>query len=115
MLEYRVRSNGCFFTCAYTRNRHRPWALAGGNEGSPNRAEVIRSDGRVETYAVVTALEVNEDDVIRITTGSGGGYGDPARRPRELVREDVRNGFLDEEQARAAYGFAPEDDRRGGG
>ena len=26
VLEYRVRSNGCFFTCAYTRNRHPPWA-----------------------------------------------------------------------------------------
>ena len=22
VLDYRVRSNGCFFTCAYTRNKH---------------------------------------------------------------------------------------------
>ena len=91
VLEYRVRSNGCFFTCAYTRNRHKPWALEGGLEGSPNYAEVIRANGAVETYAVVTALEVNENDVIRIHTGNGGGYGDPtqtaarerARRPQE--------------------------------
>ena len=81
MLEYRVRSNGCFFTCAYTRNKHRPWPLAGGREGSPNYAEVIRArTGRVGDYAVVTALEVNEDDVIRIHTGNGGGYGDPLSR-----------------------------------
>ena len=44
-LDYRVRSNGCFFTCAYTRNKHRPWPLDGGREGSPNYAEVIRADG----------------------------------------------------------------------
>ena len=105
VLDYRVRSDGCFFTCAYTRNKHRPWPLAGGREGSPNYAEVIRADGSVEQYAVVTALEVNEGDVIRLHTGTGGGYGDPRRRPRELVLEDVRNGFVSDEQARTVYGL----------
>jgi N-methylhydantoinase B len=105
VLEYRVRSNGCFFTCAYTRNKHKPWALQGGREGSPNYAEVVRADGTVEEFAVVTALEVNEGDVIRIHTGHGGGYGDPKLRPHEQVLEDLRNGFTTEEQARAVYGL----------
>jgi N-methylhydantoinase B len=104
VLDYRVRSNGCFFTCAYTRNKHLPWPLHGGREGSPNYAEVIRSDGSVAEYAVVTALDVNEGDVIRIHTGDGGGYGDPRRRRRELVLEDVRNGYVTEEVARTVYG-----------
>jgi N-methylhydantoinase B len=103
VLDYRVRSNGCFFTCAYTRNKHLPWPLHSGREGSPNYAEVIRSDGNVEEYAVVTALDVNEDDVIRIHTGDGGGYGDPQRRRRELVLDDVRNGYVSEEVARTVY------------
>jgi len=105
VLDYRVRSDGCFFTCAYTRNRHKPWPLDGGREGSPNYVEVIRADGRVEEYAVVTALEVNEGDVIRIHTGNGGGYGDPHRRPREYVLDDLRNGYLGEERARSVYGL----------
>jgi N-methylhydantoinase B len=105
VLEYRVRSDGCFFTCAYTRNRHKPWPLAGGHEGSPNYAEVIRRDGTVEQHAVVTALDVNEGDVIRIHTGNGGGYGDPRRRPRELVLEDVRNGLVTAARAEAVYGL----------
>jgi N-methylhydantoinase B len=105
VVEYRVRSNGCFFTCAYTRNKHKPWALDGGREGSPNYAEVVRTDGTVEEFAVVTALEVNEGDVIRIHTGHGGGYGDPKLRPREQVLEDLRNGFTTDEQARAVYGL----------
>jgi N-methylhydantoinase B len=104
VLEYRVRSDGCFFTCAYTRNKHRPWALEGGLEGSPNYVEVVRADGSVETYAVVTTLEVNHDDVIRIHTGSGGGHGDPGRRSRAKVLEDLENGFLSEQRARAVYG-----------
>ena len=104
LLDYRVRSDGCFFTCAYTRNRHPPWGLAKGLDGSPNYAEVIRRDGSVERYAVVTALEVNEGDVIRIRTGSGGGYGDPRERPRELVLDDLRNGLLTPDRAREIYG-----------
>jgi N-methylhydantoinase B len=104
VLDYRVRSNGCFFTCAYTRNKHKPWPLAGGSEGSPNYVEVIRRDGNVETYAVVTALDVDEGDVIRIHTANGGGYGDPKRRPCERLLDDVRNGYVTEETARAVYG-----------
>ena len=106
VLDYRVRSNGCFFTCAYTRYKHKPWPLAGGVEGAPNYAEVIRKDGTVEEYAVVTALEVNEGDVIRIHTGNGGGYGDPKRRSHEAVLEDIRNGFVTADRARDVYGVA---------
>ena len=66
---------------------------------------MIRKDGSVEDYAVVTALEVNEGDVIRLHTATGGGYGDPLHRPRELVLDDLRNGYLTEEQARTVYGL----------
>jgi len=106
VLDYRVRSNGCFFTCAYTRNKHKPWSLEDGREGSPNYVEVIRGDGSVEEYALVTALEVNEGDVIRLHTANGAGYGDPRRRPRELVLADLRDGYISEETARTVYGTA---------
>ena len=105
VVEYRVRSDGCFFTCSYTRNRHLPWAIEGGVEGSSNVAEVIRRDGTSETYAVVTGLTVNEGDVIRIRTGNGGGFGDPRDRSRAAVEADVRNGLLSAERAREVYGY----------
>ncbi len=104
VVEYRVRSNGCFFTCAYTRNTHKPWALEGGREGAPNYAEVVRAGGSVEEYAVVTALEVNEGDVIRIHTGHGGGYGDPLRRDPAAVASDALNDYVSLEDARSLYG-----------
>jgi len=103
VLDYRVRADGCFFTCAYTRNKHKPWALRGGREGSPNYVEIIRRDGSVERHAVVTAAQVNDGDIIRVHTGSGGGQGDPRRRLRELVREDLRNGYITDEIARSVY------------
>jgi N-methylhydantoinase B len=105
VLDYQVRSDNCFFTCAYTRNKNRPWGLAGGADGAPNYAEVLRADGRVESFAVTTGLRVDEGDVIRIHTGSGGGYGDPRERDPELVRADVRNGLISAERAREVYGI----------
>ena len=109
VVEYRVRSDGCFFTCSYTRNRHLPWAIEGGVEGSPNVAEVIRRDGSREEYAVVTGLTVNEGDVIRIRTGNGGGFGDPRDRDRAAVEADLRNGLLTTDRAREIYGHARAD------
>lgn len=104
VLDYRVRSDGCSFTCAYTRNIHKPWSLEGGREGSANYVEVLRKDGSREKFAVVTALSVNKDDVIRIHTASGGGYGDPRKRSREKVLQDVKFGYISEEQAKEVYG-----------
>jgi N-methylhydantoinase B len=53
----------------------------------------------------VTALRVDEDDVIRIHTANGGGYGEPRRRRRELVIDDLHNGYVTKEIARSVYGL----------
>jgi N-methylhydantoinase B len=105
VLEYRVRAGGCVLTCAYTRSRRRPWALAGGAEGSSNFVDVIRTGGARERHAVATMIPLEEGDVVRINTGSGAGYGDPRERPRELVLRDLRDGLLGERRARDVYGF----------
>jgi N-methylhydantoinase B len=108
LLEYRVRADDCFLTVAYTRDINRPWPLDGGREGTSNYTEVIRTNGSVERHAVVTALRVNEGDVIRIYTGNGAGYGDPRERPPELVAADVRAGLISPARAREVYGTAEE-------
>jgi N-methylhydantoinase B len=45
--------------------------------------------------------------VIRIMTGTGAGWGDPRQRDPGLVRDDLRNGYITEEQARKYYGVDP--------
>ena len=104
VLEYRVRGNDCFLTCAYTRSTHPPWGQGGGRDGSPNLVEVVRRDGTLERHAVVTTLPLRTGDVIRIRTGNGGGFGPPAERARERVLEDLRDGLVSSEVAAAVYG-----------
>jgi len=106
VLDYRVRSDNCFLTASYSRNKHRPWASHGGREGSSNRIEVIRANGHRESYAIVSGLALNRNDVIRIITANGGGYGDPAQRAHDSIAEDLRNGLITAEQAAEEYGFS---------
>lgn len=105
-MDYRVRSDGTFLTCGYTRNRIRPWSLAGANEGTPNYIEVRRKAGGTERYAFATGVALKEGDVIRIVTGNGGGYGDPAKRDPADIAEDVKNGYITPERAKAIYAKA---------
>jgi len=105
-LDYRVRADGGFLTAGYTRSRFPAWGVDGGRDGSPNRVEVIRADGRAESYSFVSGLTVNRDDVIRVLTGSGGGLGDPRTRDPVAVARDVRDGYITATRAREVYGHA---------
>lgn len=105
-LDYRIRRDDSFLTLGYTRSRILPWSLDGGNEGSANYALVLRKDGTLERYAFASGIRVDTGDVIRVITGAGGGVGDPKERDPALVREDIRNGYLTAERARAVYGVS---------
>jgi N-methylhydantoinase B len=109
-IDYRMRSDNAWLTVAYTRSKVLPWPLKGGYEGSRNHVEIVRSDGSIEDYSVVSGLTVNKGEIIRVLTATGAGWGDPMRRDLELVKQDVRNGYVTLEQAEKYYGvvFDPE-------
>lgn len=104
VLDYRITSEEAQLTYSATRTVSRPWSLEKGHEGSCNRAEVHRHDGRVETYSMVTGLKVAKGELIRLVSGTGGGYGDPKRREPARLMDDIRNGYVTREQARRDYG-----------
>jgi N-methylhydantoinase B len=62
VLDYRITSDEAFLTYSATRTRSRPWGLAGGQPGSCNRAEVLRADGSVEVYSMVTAIRAQRGE-----------------------------------------------------
>ena len=43
-------------------------------------------------------------DRVRMSTGGGGGYGDPKERPLEFIQRDVIRGFVSRESAHDDYG-----------
>ena len=70
-----------------------------------------RSDGATERYSFVTGLTVNTNDVIRVTTGCGGGFGDPGERDRLAIENDIRDGYVTSDRARELYGFDASTDK----
>ena len=56
--------------------------------------------------------ELAEGDRVAIVTGSGGGYGNAYLRPPEAVRDDVLDGFITVDAARADYGVIVSPDGR---
>ncbi len=109
-IDYRIRSDNAWLTVAYTRDKNPPWPLKGGQPGSPNHVLIRRTNGTVERHAVVSGLTLHTDDVIQVMTGTGAGWGNPLERPLELVKEDVKNGYVTLEQAEKYYGVVLDPD-----
>jgi N-methylhydantoinase B len=102
-IDYRIKSDNAWLTVAYTRDKNPPWPLKGGQPGSPNHVLIKRANGETERHAVTSGLTLNTDDVIQVMTGTGAGWGDPMERPLELVKQDLKNGYISLEQANQYY------------
>lgn len=106
-LDYRIDADSFTITGSFGRFKFPPWAMEAGRPGSRNELQIIRADGSVETMGKVTGLPLKRGDLVRMTTASGGGWGDPKRRDREEVRADVRNQYITAAQAAEYYGVDP--------
>jgi N-methylhydantoinase B/oxoprolinase/acetone carboxylase alpha subunit len=89
-----------------------PPGLFGGHPGSANRFGVERR-GRDRTFkerfktaspSKFSNVQTRAGDVLIVTQGGGGGYGDPLERDPQLVVADVLDGYVSRERARTDYG-----------
>ncbi len=63
------------------RRRTAPFGLAGGGDGAPGRARVLRSDGGVTELTARDRTRVEPGDLFVIETPGGGGYGAAENTP----------------------------------
>ena len=81
------------------------FGLHGGGAGSLNSIRFRYPDGREHVPLSLDLITgVPRGVVYRQLAGGGGGYGDPRRRPAELVAEEVGNGIISVSAARELYG-----------
>lgn len=106
--HYRVRADNNFLSVGYTRSRIPPWGADGGLDGTPNYVEVLRPGRAPERYSFGTDIPLNTDDVVRVVTGNGGGFGDPKKRSAAAIADDIKNGYLTAERAAEIYGYHSE-------
>ena len=63
------------------RRRTVPFGLAGGGDGAPGRARVLRANGGVSELTARDRTRVEPGDLFMIETPGGGGYGAPEKTP----------------------------------
>lgn len=92
-LTYRV-AVPCKVTINCERTQCPPWGIAGGGNGAPNTA-VIKPKAAPERVVLKgTEIPLEPGDVVTFETAGGGGYGNPAERPRAAIDSDLRQGFV---------------------
>ena len=69
------------------------------NPGSPDEQKYV---------GIISNVMLQEGDVVRVETGSAGGAGDPLKRDRLRVMNDLRNGYISPQSAVATYGLSEE-------
>ncbi len=102
----RILADEAYLTATYGRSRFLPWGVDGGRPGSPNYVEVVPASGEPPIRSgKVGPHHLHRGDLVRLVTGSGGGWGDPLQRPRQAVRDDLLNGYITKDEAREDYGL----------
>jgi N-methylhydantoinase B len=80
------------------------WGINGGKEGLRNYALISSKDKGEFEVLKTSGVPLAEGDIVIVTAGGGGGYGNPLARDIEEVRWDVINGYVSVEHARQDYG-----------
>jgi N-methylhydantoinase B len=88
----------------FERTQCPAWGMHGGHDAEPGNVTILAADGTTR-HALKDAVQLKAGDRVRIDTGGGGGFGDPRRRDRARVREDVAKGFVSPAAARTVYGL----------
>ena len=103
--SYRALSDGQEATITFGRHKYPLWGTNGGLEGSNNEFYINKSNGEVDgPYGVYPRYVLQKDDVLKLMTATGGGYGDPLKRPASQVARDVKNEYFTVDEARNLFG-----------
>jgi N-methylhydantoinase B len=86
------------------RQVHRPYGLAGGEEGAASASRIVRSSGASEQMPPMFVGLLQPGDLFHHRMPGGGGYGDPFDRDPEAVAIDVRDEKVSAAAARDRYG-----------
>jgi N-methylhydantoinase B len=89
------------------RERVGPFGLAGGTNGGPNMVVLNPGTDAEENLGMFTTkAKLKTGDQLEFGSNGGGGYGLPWTRRVDAVLDDVVDGLLSIEKARAVYGVA---------
>ena len=109
--EFRFLAERSEFTLRTDRRDHPPYGIGGGRPGGSSANTLIDGDGEHDVATMpMQSFIARRDDLFRMVSAGGGGYGDPRERDPEAVLDDVREEKVTREAARDVYGVVVTDD-----
>ncbi|NUH85127.1 hydantoinase B/oxoprolinase family protein [Bacillus firmus] len=103
--SYKALSDNQMVSVTFGRNKFVPWGMRDGEDGSANEVYIEKADGDVDgPFGIFPRYPLNKGDVVKLVTATGGGYGDPYKRPADQVAQDVKNGYITAAQANESFG-----------
>jgi N-methylhydantoinase B len=88
-------------------DRHKAGAPGAEGGGFGGKGRMLRNPGTDREQVLPSKfalMTVDAGETVRIETAGGGGFGDAAQRPIELIATDLLNEIMTEKHARAGYG-----------
>ena len=92
-----TKNQDTFITTVVERTKLPPWGINKGKEGRANNVEVIKKSGEKFYMPKKSGYKLNKGDKITFLTGGGGGYGDPLNRSSNMIKNDIKQGYLSKE------------------
>jgi len=102
--DYRINNSNASFTSSMGRSLYPCWGINGGGNGTSNYFVIEKGNQAPRRLRKVAAESMQMNDLIRLKTGGGGGFGNPMEREPERVLKDVIDGYITTEQAKNDYG-----------
>lgn len=89
------------------RHKSAPYGVFGGEAGAPARTVLLR-DGTETDLGSKEVRQLRRGDIVSFRLSGAGGYGPPSDRDAASTRQDVEDGLIDAELARAVYHLEPD-------
>lgn len=99
---------GCDMDVGYVSDGtiNAPKGVRGGLAGANSKQFKRLASGELVELPGGALLNLRDGETVLSYSCGGGGYGDPRTRDPELVRKDVREGYLSAERAQSVFGIA---------
>jgi N-methylhydantoinase B len=91
--RFEILEDGTRLALYSDRFRRAPQGLFGGGPGATGGCEVLRSGQRLQLRSK-DQIELRRGDVVTLSLGGGGGYGNPAERSPAALERDIADGLV---------------------
>ena len=100
------------------RHKNKPWGLNGGGDGAKGATLFLKAEKKdwktaSELYgkpspSKFSNISIKKGDRVKLVMPGGGGYGNPKKRPREKLKNDIIDGFVSINIAKKIYNYKEE-------